>query len=158
SGQLIFYEPLSGGYKSQWGSINKRKDFEEFQSINVNAITLHTAIVRAVNSSNIDSKIALWIDVEGATYDVLVGSDKLVQENISVVFAELNDTQAYESSATSIKVIDYMLNAGFVPIARDNEWQDAWNIVFIHESLVPSLQEIILPWLAEEARLISKGL
>lgn len=80
--------------------------------------------------------IALWIDVEGAAYEVLSGCEKTLQ-NTSLIFIETENFQFWKNQKYSSDITTLLIKNGFIPISRDREYEDKqFNIVFIHGSLI----------------------
>jgi hypothetical protein len=97
---------------------------------------------------------ALWVDVEGAALEVLQSGADTLPRHVGVIFTEVNDVAAYEGAATSFALFEYLIETGFVPLARDNEWFDAWNAIFVHESRIADIQELYASWHVRQARRI----
>ncbi len=156
-GEIKFYEPLHDNYESQWGSVKKRKNFDAYKEVTVPMITLADAVDTALEGRVDALKAALWIDVEGYAYEVLASAGAKLAETIAICYVEVNDIAAQENAATSLQLISHMLDNGFVPIARDNEWADAYNVIFLNNKLLSHVQETVIKWQLEEARQISQG-
>lgn len=96
--------------------------------------------------------IAVWADVEGIVLDVLNSGPLLLGSRVALVYVEVNDINAYENSANSVKVIEKLLGHGFIPVARDNEFHDAWNLLALHKSYFDTPRETLLRWIYNEMR------
>ncbi|HEY4990590.1 MAG TPA: FkbM family methyltransferase [Nakamurella sp.] len=76
------------------------------------------------------SPVCLWIDVEGASAQVLRGARRLL-ERTELVLIEVEEKLMWESQWRSLDVIEFFLDAGFVPLTRDAEYNQQYNIMFV---------------------------
>ena len=142
-GEITFYKPNDSFY-AVWGSTARRAGFTDVTEIQVPIISLDEAAEPIQGSTS--RNIALWVDVEGCALDVLTSGSSTLRVRVAVVYVELNDINAYEGSANAVKVIALFLELGFVPLARDNEYPDAWNLVFVHQSYFDKPREAFTRW------------
>jgi FkbM family methyltransferase len=149
-GEVSFFLPIDERAE-QWGSLRKRLEravpVEEFK---VPMITLDEAAVHFVRTQSIRD-LALWIDVEGAALEVLASGPKSLQNHVGVIYVELNDRNVYEDGGTSLQVLELMLKSGFIPVARDNQFPGAWNLLLVHETGYPSVHGRIATWMQRHA-------
>lgn len=80
-------------------------------------------------------RVAMWIDVEGATGKVLAGAPKRLA-NCDLIKVEVEEEQFWEGQALSTDVISTLLDTGLYPIARDIEAGSQYNIVFASSRLL----------------------
>jgi FkbM family methyltransferase len=149
-GPVTFYAP-DVEHLEIWGSIRKRRKFDKVTEISVDMISLD----RAWKDASCDCpahSAALWIDVEGAALEVLQSGPETLTQHVGVVFSEANDVAAYDGAANSLALFAFLIEQGFVPLARDNEWFDAWNVIFVHESRLGDVQELYTSWHIQQAR------
>jgi len=87
------------------------------------------------NFNLVDKTKSLWIDVEGASENVLVGCSKSF-ENILSIMIEVENKEYWKDQWFSNDVIKYLEEKGFYPIMRDY-WIDnsQYNIVFLNEKI-----------------------
>ena len=135
-GKIAFFKPNDAFY-AVWGSTARRAGFTDVTEIQVPIISMDEAAL-PIQEGGSSRNIALWVDVEGCAFDVLSSGRSTLRDRVAVVYAELNDINAYEDSANAIRVVALMLELGFVPVARDNEYPDAWNLLFVHASYLIS--------------------
>lgn len=143
-GHVCFYAPKDQGLEI-WGSTERRAGYENVLEIEVPMTSLDRAISKHANTAD-QRDVSLWIDVEGTALDVLRSGRRSLGHDVGLIFAEVNDVSAYAGSATSFEVLEELIEAGFIPLARDNEWHDAWNLLAIHSSVVSKTQEIVTRW------------
>ena len=142
-GSIKFFEPVDPKY-SVWGSTLKRAGKLETVEYNLDMLTLDDdAKPRTFDGRS----VAVWVDVEGSGYDVIAGAKNVIKNHVSLLYVEVNDLSTYEGSATSLNIIEDMLNMSFIPIARDNQYHDAYNILFAHSSLHSALRVAIAKWM-----------
>jgi FkbM family methyltransferase len=128
-----------------WASSRKRVGNHEVREVLVPMITLDEAGSDVVQIRP-GRDLALWIDVEGCALDVLRGGPNLLERRVGIVFVEVNDVSAYEGGATALDIISLFLKNGFIPVARDNQYGDAWNLLAVHEDCYFEARETIARW------------
>lgn len=127
-----------------WSSTAKRAGNVEVKEIKVPMISLDEAAARLPAGAL--RNVGLWIDVEGTALDVLKSGTDMLTNRVGVAFLEVNDFSAYEGSATALDIIELFLSLGFVPIARDNQYGDAWNLLVAHADGYYAAREHIARW------------
>lgn len=135
----------------QWGSTMRRAGNVATREESVPMITLDEAAARLPAPTSDRRDLALWIDVEGAVADVLAGGTRMLGERCGLVFVELYDGEPYEGATNALDVLAHMLDRGFVPLARDNQFRDGWNLVLAHESAYVEARETIAGWMYAQA-------
>lgn len=78
--------------------------------------------------------VALWVDVEGATRQVLGGATRTL-EKTSVVFVEVEDKEYWGDQWLSEDVVHALYEAGLEPVARDFQSRFQWNVICVRKSL-----------------------
>jgi FkbM family methyltransferase len=103
--------------------------YEEIE-VPLNSIdNIYKDVVFSTNS------IAMWIDVEGYASEVLIGAKNNLC-NTSMVFIEVEEISFWKDQKLAHEIVKIMLDFGFLPIARDFEYVDQYNIVFIKNELL----------------------
>lgn len=72
---------------------------------------------------------AVWIDAEGFAYQVLEGMRETLKSS-SFVFIEVEDRQLWEEQKTAVDIRRFLFAEGFVPILRDFEFKQQYNVLF----------------------------
>lgn len=113
------------------GSLLKHTSYEPGHlEVSVEATTLdHT--LDEFNGHN----VALWVDVEGATRQVLAGAARTL-EKTSVVFVEVEDKEYWGDQWLSEDVVRALYQAGLEPVARDFQSRYQWNVICVRKSLL----------------------
>jgi FkbM family methyltransferase len=76
-------------------------------------------------------RVAMWVDVEGASSVVLRGADRLLEET-DVVMIEVEEVPLWDGQEwTRREVVASLGDRGLVPIARDRQSRLQFNIVFV---------------------------
>ena len=83
----------------------------------------------------------MWVDVEGATKQVLGGGARTLKAT-QIAIVEVEDQEIWEGQWKAGQVISAMLDAGLVPVARDFEFKGQYNIVFLNRRLFTSDRNI----------------
>lgn len=82
-----------------------------------------------------DNSNALWIDVEGSAIDVLLGAEKTLL-NTKVIFIEMEQVRFWENQSLAHDINKYLCDKDFVPIARDFEYENQFNVVYIQKDIL----------------------
>jgi len=80
---------------------------------------------------------ALWIDVEGASFKVLSGAENTLA-NTKVIFIEMEQSTFWKDQALVDEINKILCNKNFVPIARDFEYENQFNVVYVSEDILYS--------------------
>lgn len=72
---------------------------------------------------------AVWIDTEGFAFQVLQGMRKTLKST-SFVFIEVEDRQLWQGQKTAADVRRFLFGEGFIPILRDFEFKQQYNVLF----------------------------
>lgn len=82
------------------------------------------------------ARAALWIDVEGATREVLDGSRQTLGK-AAVAIAEVEDRRYWgDDQWLRGDVVSFLYDHGLVPVARDFQSRYQYNIVFVRADLL----------------------
>lgn len=108
----------------------------EYEAVTVEGVTLDDHF-----SASTAERVALWIDVEGAARQVLTGGQTLLK-SADLVLIEVEEKHMWEEQWRSLDVIDFFLDHGFVPMSRDAEYDQQFNIVFASEEFY-ALPEVL---------------
>jgi hypothetical protein len=124
--------PIANGQasllKRQKSQIDRKRGFH---GLTVDGITLDDFF-----GSHACHRAALWIDVEGACGLVLPGATDLLSRS-AIVFVELEEQRFWgEGHWLHDQVIGYLWNFGFVPVARDFEYQYQYNMIMVRQELL----------------------
>lgn len=111
-------------------SLLKRDESAEYETVDVRAVALDGFL----HDHAPKGRVALWIDVEGAASLVLQGASATLART-DVVIVEVEGFSFWQDQALVMQVMDRLYQAGFVPVLRDREYQDAqFNIIFLRDS------------------------
>jgi FkbM family methyltransferase len=95
-----------------------------------------TTVDSLLEKANRLSTSALWIDVEGAAGDVLLGANQSLSTVVSTLFVEVETESAWSGQWLAADVQNYLETRGFVSLARDCETTWQYNEIFIRRELV----------------------
>ncbi|MDX0227191.1 FkbM family methyltransferase [Sinorhizobium meliloti] len=84
---------------------------------------------------------ALWVDVEGASKQVLTGAKETLKKAL-VAIVEVEDYEVWAGQWKARQVIEAFLDAGLVPIARDFEYKGQYNVVFLRQDAFTGNRDI----------------
>jgi FkbM family methyltransferase len=78
---------------------------------------------------------ALWIDVEGASRQVLSGGREVLRK-ASVAMIEVEDQSYWTEQWLVFDVLRAFFEAGMVPVARDYQSRHQYNVIFVRDALL----------------------
>lgn len=77
----------------------------------------------------------LWVDVEGATKEVLLGARRLLDQ-ASFMIVEVEDRPIWEGQWLRKDLSPYLFDRGLVPIARDFQSRYQYNIIYVKDWMI----------------------
>ncbi len=77
---------------------------------------------------------AVWVDAEGFAFQVLQGMRETLKHS-SFVFVEVEDRQLWEGQKTAGDVKRFLFEHGFIPILRDFEFKQQYNVLFTQSAI-----------------------
>ena len=95
-------------------SLKRRKNLQPLEEVEVEAIMLQDFLE---NKGINPLKAAIWIDVEGAAYEVIQGLGPIIKQ-LGVIHVELELVSLYKDLHMFKEVNDYLKNNGFVCIGK----------------------------------------
>jgi len=101
----------------------------EYEELTVDGVTLDGFF-----GTGTEEPVCLWVDVEGASGLVLHGATNLLRRT-DLVLIEVEEKLMWEGQWRSIDVIEFFLDAGFIPLTRDAEYDQQYNIIFVREDV-----------------------
>lgn len=126
------------------GSMLVRPDHDPgYQTVVVDATSLDAEFADDERIST-----ALWIDVEGASSEVLRGGHRVL-EATDVVHIEVEERVAWEGQEwLHLDVVEYLGRAGLIPVARDLQSRYQFNVVFASRRLLtqPETAQLLRRW------------
>jgi FkbM family methyltransferase len=130
----------------------------EYKKETVECLKLDTFI----NSKNLNGKTnALWIDVEGSALDVLEGAKENLL-NTKAIFIEMEQVSLWKDQNLVADINKYLCDFGFVPIARDFEYENQFNVIYVKEEILYkpevdiSLQMFYAGYATRESKYVQK--
>lgn len=110
------------------------------ESLEVNIATLDEEVKRL----RINSPLALWIDAEGLAYEVLAGGRHLLESGlVKLIIVEVENIPYFKSQELSSSVDELLHGIGYIPIARDGEYENQFNVVYCNKEDFPSIDELV---------------
>jgi FkbM family methyltransferase len=125
------HTPLSWSTES---SLSKRSAFSEFTEIEIKVNTLDNIVLEY----KVNSRFAIWIDVEGNTTKVIDGAEQtLSSPNCLAIFVEIQDSLLWPEELLAEGIAQKLSKFGFEPVARDFPMSTLFNAIFIKAELIP---------------------
>jgi FkbM family methyltransferase len=78
-----------------------------------------------------DERACVWIDVEGASREVLEGSLAFLSQ-VDSILIEVEAIQYWHEQWLDSDVDQFMKARGFTAVARDNEYEHQYNVVYLN--------------------------
>ncbi|HEX8241605.1 MAG TPA: FkbM family methyltransferase [Allosphingosinicella sp.] len=89
--------------------------------------------------------VALWVDVEGLAKPVLEGGKSLLASpRCKLVKVEVETKGHWSGQALADQVDALMQECGLTPVLRDHEFDGQHNVIYVRDSAVSGLDEIII--------------
>lgn len=134
SGPLTIHVPrdFNGGPRdrvNQMASLTTNLQTENHEAVTVEGIRLDDAVKLGE-----DDRVVAWIDVEGALKDVLAGCRETLAR-ASLVFVEVENTAMWDGQWLDTDVAAWFREIGLVPILRDFQRWQQYNLVFVSPEL-----------------------
>jgi len=114
---------IGGGTGAKNHSILDRVNKGSGRSFLVNAETLDNMFGEEYTN------IVMWIDAEGAGYEVLLGAKSLL-EKTRFLKIEVEMKQFWKDQVLDQEIIEFLENLGFTYSYRDQEYPQQYNIIF----------------------------
>lgn len=86
-----------------------------------------------------DDRVVAWIDVEGASSQVLPGASQVLAR-AAAVFIEVEKTTTWEGQWLDVDVGRFFAGLGKVPALRDTERPHQYNVVFLEPALAAQVE------------------
>jgi FkbM family methyltransferase len=110
--------------RNEIGSLRHWAGIVDFETVNVPALTLDTAL-----SANAGARSVIWIDAEGAQSEILAGGGEFFRR-VAAVYIELEDRERWHGQSLSGEVAERLAAASLVPVMRDNLARGQFNEVY----------------------------
>jgi len=120
------------GADSILSKINDEDTIYEKNKVECTKLDTFIANKKWENQSN-----ALWIDVEGASLNVLAGAEDSLK-NTKAIFIEVEQATFWKNQALVGEINKFLCDRNFVPIARDFEYENQYNVIYVSEDILYS--------------------
>ena len=95
-----------------------------YEEVTVPALTLDAA------GRDVDGRVALWVDVEGAAKQVLSGAEAVLART-DLLMIEVETRPFWDGQWLAADVCAHLLARGLVPVARDFEFPNQFNMLWL---------------------------
>lgn len=134
SGPVTIHVPrdFNGGERgrvNQMASLTTNLKTENHEAVEVEGVRLDDAV-----DLGADDRLVAWIDVEGALEQVLSGARETLAR-ASLVFVEVESEAMWQGQWLDSDVAAWFRGIGLVPILRDFQRWQQYNIVFVSQEL-----------------------
>jgi hypothetical protein len=107
----------------------RKQGGEKYEAVSIPIVSLDDFF--GSNEFSTDD-FSIWIDTEGCAYEVLQGAEKQFLDRTLSLFVEVEDKGFWLGQKQSDKVFQILLSKSFIPIARDFEYVNQYNVIFLH--------------------------
>ena len=147
-GSAQFHIPLKpdGSITPPDASFLKRElDNHPYREVTVDVETVDSLRSRL----NRNKALALWLDVEGQTLEVLKGAhESLHGGQVKIVFLEAEVKRKWKEQVLFPEVAAYLMECGYVPVACDGElFPNQFNVLWVRKDQFLMLEEqVVAAW------------
>ena len=144
SGELNFYTPKDNNLAMN--SSFRMKSNRDLDNYNINKIKVLKLDNIIEENLPKNSTFALWVDVEGLSDKVLFGcKNYLINKSVEcqLIKIEVENQTIWQNQSSDLYLIDYLKSLNYIPIFRDFEYEEQYNIIFIKISLYEKVLELI---------------
>jgi len=131
----LYHRPAVEPQDTGRSSVLKRNEEATYEEFTVPSVTLDQLFeVRGMVDDKRDA--VLWVDVEGAAYEVLAAAEAALKK-VAILFVEAENHPFWTGQKQCADVARILCEAGFIPLERDREYGDKqFNTIFVHQSLL----------------------
>lgn len=112
-------------YTGQNSILERASAGVEYEAVTVPATSLDSYFVDA-------GRIAMWVDVEGASKQVLAGGQQVLACT-DVILIELEDEPKWKEQWSSTEALLHLYGHGLTPVARDFEYRTQHNVLLLSD-------------------------
>ncbi len=109
---------------SRMASLARHRYAERTETVPVPSVPLDDFV-----SVSDDDVVVAWIDVEGASGEVLTSGEKVLSQ-ASLVYIEVENEQVWKGQWLDVDVARQLAECGLVPVLRDIQRPHQYNVVF----------------------------
>jgi FkbM family methyltransferase len=114
---------------SRMASLGQHRYAEETETVAVPSVPLDDFV-----SVSDDDVVVAWIDVEGASEQVLTSGRKTLTQ-ASLVYIEVENEQVWDGQWLDTDVARFLAGCGLVPVLRDVQRKHQYNVVYLDAAL-----------------------
>lgn len=138
-------EPMAGKRSSL---LPRLGDGNSTTSISVPAVRLDT-FLRQENLT--EEKVCLWIDVEGATGQVLTGAESSLAQ-VTSLFVEVELNPVWDGQWTFRQVMEWCYRHDFLPVLRDFLYGNQFNCIFVNRAYYNRIESDLMAYIQRTVR------
>ena len=142
---LDFYIPKNDKFamNSSFKLKIRNNNLINYTKYKVKVVKLDDIIEKNISQN---SRIALWIDVEGLSDKVLLGTSKYLNNKsieCSIIKIELESKYLWKDQILDSDIINYLALKNFIPVFRDFEYENQYNIIFVKKNYLENIKKLI---------------
>jgi FkbM family methyltransferase len=101
---------------------------------------------------SMSGRVALWIDVEGMSRDVLIGGAQTIPDRVVVAILEAETSPVWQEAGSFDEVNRLMLSYGLEPLARDSQQDGQFNMIYLRPEFAPLATDLVEGYVVEVMR------
>lgn len=134
-------------------SLLARNEEATYETFTVSTASLDSLL----ESEDRTASYFLWIDVEGASNRVLAGADKVLTRTLAI-FIETETFDFWQGQKPADQIISQLCARGFIPFARDCEYDDKqFNVLLINASVAAKVYRALFDLRSDISKCFSPG-
>lgn len=122
--------------KSRMASLGIHRDSHDHEAVDVEGVRVDDLVQRGAGD-----RIVAWIDVEGASHAVLTGAREVLTR-AAAVYIEVESTEMWSGQWLDTDVARFFGELGKLPVMRDIQRVNNYNVVFVGKELAGTQQVI----------------
>jgi FkbM family methyltransferase len=156
NGQAEFHLSHVGKATGDWrqGTSSLLRRTDSASGVELATVSVQTVTLASFFKENNISDCALWIDVEGAAYQVLVGIGG-AERVVRIGHVEVEDSPVWSAQFSAQQVMELLASMGYCCIAR-GRGKIQYDIVFVDKNLSKKMIVKVFLWLAFIASWVNK--
>ncbi|MGE7415731.1 FkbM family methyltransferase [Methylobacterium tarhaniae] len=104
----------------------------EYETVSVDTVTLDSFLNKSQFALD---DFSAWVDVEGALKQALGGATETLKKTHSII-VEVEEKPNWSGQWLAQDVEEFLHTFGFVPVARDFEFEHQYNIIFVKDHVM----------------------
>jgi len=106
-------------------------EYNDYEDYVIEGQTIDTYFANKLSD---DTRLYMWLDVEGLGHDILCSATETLKKTVAIKI-EVEKIQYWKDQKLDNDVIDLMIQNDFIPLVRDFQSPNQYNILFVNRNL-----------------------